>query len=97
MIKSLINKDFDKVFDTMGKDKLDTRSNQKRLREIRNKILYSGIPADSCITIAYNNKVINDFVYGGVIMLKNGIFEFPVKDSEIHDFNNTLTFEFYTD
>lgn len=30
-------------------------------------------------------------------MLKNGIFEFPVKDSEIHDFNNTLTFEFYTD
>jgi hypothetical protein len=97
IIKWLINKDFDKVINAMDKVELDTKSNRNTYKEVRKKILYSGIPADTGITITFNNKIVNDYVYGGVIMLKNVIFEVPIKDAEINDFNNTLTFEFYTD
>ena len=97
ILKSLLENEFDQVFSKTDKSEKEKTAYIKQYNEMRDKLIYSGIPDDSCITVTYNNKVIKDVVYGGDIKLKNVIFQVFIKDSEIKDFDNVLTFEFYTD
>ncbi|MFW5803846.1 MAG: hypothetical protein ACOCWG_01285 [bacterium] len=97
LLKSLVDKNYCNVFEKIENGSLDKKKYYQSYKEMREKLLYSGLPNDSCITIRYNNKAINDLVYDGEIMLKNVIFEISIKDPEIKDFKNVITFEFFTD
>lgn len=92
ILKSLITKDTEEVSRLIEKDIL-----LKSFDKISEKLSYGGMPEDSSIKVAYNNKPIDDVVYGGKIMLKNVFFEVAIADPEIESFNNVLSFNFFTD
>lgn len=97
LLNSVIDKNYQNVFEKIETSSSDEKKHFESYEEIREKLFYSGFPDDSCITIKYNNRIINDLVYGGEIKLKNVIFEVSFIDSDIRDFNNIITFEFFTD